>query len=236
MAPEGYLEEPEIERTLEECERALAGGGRADLARLGFWRAVAAVKRRPDLVERHASRIAGIDRTAFLRAVPIAIPAPVGVALLLLGAVAGIALLFVAAMLRGDAAGIVLLLGVGALLGTTHGLAHLVAGALAGIRFTHAFSHPPLRMQPGLKTDYASYLRASPRARAWMHASGAIVTKLVPFLALPLVGAVGAPVWTAVVLVAIGVLQLVTDAVFSVRSSDWKKFRREMRLARGGGS
>ncbi|HUG55906.1 MAG TPA: hypothetical protein VMJ92_02415 [Candidatus Limnocylindrales bacterium] len=235
MQWEGVMDEPEIERILEECERALAAGGRVDLAELGFWRAVAAVKRRPELIERHASRIAAIDRVAFLRGVPFAVPAAAGVALLVLGTAAGAALIVVSATLRGDAAGAVLLLGIGALLGTTHGLAHLVAGALAGIRFTHAFSVPPLRPQPGLKTDYATYLRASPRARAWMHASGAIVTKVVPFLALPLVGAVGAPAWTAVVLVAIGVLALVSDAVYSIRSSDWKKFRREMRLARARG-
>ncbi len=34
------------------------------------------------------------------------------------------------------------------------------------------------RPQPGVKVDYASYLRAPPRQRAWMHASGAIVVEV----------------------------------------------------------
>jgi hypothetical protein len=33
-------------------------------------------------------------------------------------------------------------------------------------------------------------------------------------------------------LVAVGGVQLVTDALFSVRGGDWKKFLRERRLAR----
>lgn len=225
------MDEHGIEEALARAERALGESGRVDLAALGFWRAVAAVKRRPDLVERYAARIAEIDRTAFLRAVPIALPAGVGVVLLLAGCAAGVALIVLAAALEGDLAGLALLAAVGALIGATHSLAHLVAGALAGIRFTHWFSQPPRRPQPGLKTDYASYLRASPRARAWMHASGAIVSKVIPFAALPLVGAVGAPGWTAAALIAIGLVSLATDALFSVRSSDWKRFRREIRLA-----
>jgi hypothetical protein len=65
-----------------------------------------------------------------------------------------------------------------------------------------------------------------------MHASGAVATKLAPFLALACWPATEAPAWAAWGLLALGVLQIATDVLFSVRSSDWKKVRRELRIAR----
>ena len=61
-----------------------------------------------------------------------------------------------------------------------------------------------------------------------MHASGAIVTKLIPFVMLAAVLPAEFPAWTAWLLLAQGVLQVLTDAAWSVKMSDWKKFRREM--------
>ena len=87
---------------------------------------------------------------------------------------------------------------------------------------------------PGLKTDYASYLRVAPTARAWMHASGALTTKVAPFLVLALASTydVDAPGWAVAVLWVLGIGQIVTDVVFSTRRSDWKKVRRELAVAR----
>ena len=65
-----------------------------------------------------------------------------------------------------------------------------------------------------------------------MHAAGAIATKVVPFLVIPYALAIGTETWVLVALLALGVVQIVFDLLYSVRSSDWKKFRREMRLAR----
>lgn len=226
------MDAAEIERNLTACERALDARERADLRALGFWRAIAAVKRDPALVERYASRIGTIDRRAFLARVPLALPIQIGVALLLTGTIAGVALLALAFALPADPAGVAVLLGAGALLGTTHDLAHLVTGSASGIRFTHWYTDLPRRPQPGVKIDYASYLRAPATARAWMHASGAIVTKLIPFLVVPLALAAGTPWWTTALLVAVGVVQLLTDLLLSVRSSDWKRFLRERRVAR----
>ncbi|MFB3049324.1 MAG: hypothetical protein ACE1Z9_04150, partial [Acidimicrobiia bacterium] len=86
--------------------------------------------------------------------------------------------------------------------------------------------------QPGVKTDYASYLRSPARSRAWMHASGAIVTKSIPFLLVPSALIAGVPTWTVIVLVGVGVFQLITDALWSTKVSDWAKYRREMNIAR----
>jgi hypothetical protein len=221
-----------IERVLSDCERALATERRPDLGRLGFWKAVAALKRRPDLLDRYADRAGRIDREAYLRAVPIALPAWAGVALGTLGSAAGAAALAVAPALPPPWLELAYLAGAGALIGMTHGLAHYVTGGLVGIRFTHFFTKvvPP---QPGFKTDYATYLRAPARSRAWMHASGAIVSKVIPFLVVWLAAAGGAEPWAVLALLALGLLQLVTDATLSTRASDWKRFRREMRSAAG---
>lgn len=209
-----------------------------DLRALGFWRAVARVKRDEALRFRYAERIARIDRDAFRRAVPLRLPATVGVGLLVFGLVVGILILIEAPRIATVPASphpwleLAVLVGFGALDVTTHGLAHAVAGAMVGIRFTDWFVVLPSKPQPGLKIDYASYLRASSRGRAWMHAAGAIATKLTPFVVLAYALWIAADTWAIGVLALVGVLQIATDVLFSVSSSDWKKFRREMRLAR----
>ncbi len=226
------MDAADIERTLTSCEQALRSPGAIDLTRLGFWKAVSAAKRRPDLAARFADRIARIDREAFLRATPIALPAAVGVGLEAFGALAGLAVTALAPVFGPPWRDLAYLVGAGALIGATHALAHYVVGSAMGMRFTHFHSRPPLRPQPGFKIDYATYLRTPARSRAWMHASGAIVSKVIPFLVAAIAAAQGAAAWAVWVLLGIGVLQLVTDATLSTRASDWKKFRREMRFAR----
>lgn len=226
------MDERGVEERLAAAERALTADQRPDLRALGFWQAVARVKRDPALVARYADRVASIDRAAFRQAVPMRLPAVVGVILLVAGAVIGIVVLALAPQLGRPWLEIALIAGMGALDVATHGLAHVAVGTLVGIRFTDWFVDLPSKPQPGMKVDYASYLRTPARARAWMHASGAIVTKIVPFAVLPYGDAIGAQAWALALIAALGVFQLVSDALFSVKASDWKKFRREMRLAR----
>lgn len=241
------MDTEDIDRTLSETERALEGGGKPDLKRLGFWKAVGAVKRDRALVDRYADRIARIDRETFKRSVPIRFPVALGVVADVLGLVLGIALiaLTMPPTATGPAAELqrvpvwrlapwrelIFLAGMGAILVASHTLTHWVFGTLSGIRFTHWFAVPPLKPQPGFKTDYASYLRTRAVSRAWMHASGAIVTKLVPFAALPFALQAGLDAWAIWLILGIGVIQIATDALWSVKASDWKRFRREMRAA-----
>lgn len=226
------MDERAIAGTLDSVERELAAGRVPDLRALGFWRAVGAVKQRRDLVDRFAERIARVDRAAFLAAVRLHTDAAVGIVLLFLGLAIGLLLLGAAASNGHPVREILVLVAMGALDVTTHGLAHFLVGTAVGIRYTDWFVDLPKKPQPGLKIDYASYLRASPTGRAWMHASGAIVTKLVPFIVLAYAAAIGCDTWALIVLVAVGVLQIASDVLLSVKASDWKKFRREMKLAR----
>jgi hypothetical protein len=218
----------EIDSILNAAEVEIAFGGTPDLGATGFWRAVAAVKRDLALIDQFAERIGAIDKAAFDVWARLVIPIWIGTVLAVVGALVGVSLTAAAAFVP-KWNGIVFLAGTGALIASTHGPGHLIVGYLGGIRFIAWFIGRG-RPQPGVKTDYSTYLRATPRARAWMHASGAIVTKAIPFLLLPVVLLVSViPTWVPVVLVVLGVAQIITDVVWSTKSSDWSKFRREMR-------
>jgi hypothetical protein len=218
----------DVEAALSAAEAELAAGRSPDLRALGFWRAVAAVKRDAALLARHADRIAAIDRAAFRRATPLRTDAALGAVLLGLVTAAALLLLGLAPSFDRPWLEIAVLVAAGAIDASTHGLAHFFVGSAVRMRFTDWFVDLP--KPPGFKVDYASYLRASPGARAWMHASGAIVTKLVPFLAALYALAVGAETWAVALLLALGVVQVASDVLFSRKASDWKKVRREMRL------
>jgi hypothetical protein len=115
---------------------------------------------------------------------------------------------------------------------TLHVPAHWLVGRAIGMRFLAYYVRDLIPPIPGLKIDYATYLRVSPEARAWMHASGAIASKIGPFLALAFWPASGAAGWAAWAILGYGLLIIGTDVFISTRKSDWKRFRREMRIAR----
>jgi hypothetical protein len=224
-----------IEQTLAACEQLLQAGETPDLRAAGFWRAVAAVKRHRELVDRYAARIAAVDRQVFRRRVRLTFPVTLGIIVLDLGLLGGVVLLVIAMGVDHPWRELLVLVAAGALDVTTHGMSHLAVGSFVGIDFTDWFIDLPKKPQPGFKIDYASYLRASPRQRAWMHAAGAIATKLTPFLVLLYAATIGTDMWAVLVLLALGAVQIATDLLFSVKTSDWKKFRREMGLARRPG-
>lgn len=221
----------EIEAVLTAVEAEITASGTADLRGAGFWRAVAGVKRDQELTDRFAGRVGAIDQTVFREWAPITISMAIGTTLALAATVLGLGLIGAAYYAEEPAASLLFLAGTAVLLGATHGLGHIVVGRLVGIRFTVWFAGYR-RPQPGVKTDYASYLRTPARARAWMHASGAIVTKAIPFLLIPSAFIAGISPWAIVVLVVLAVGQVITDVAWSTKSSDWAKFRREMRYAR----
>ncbi len=65
-----------------------------------------------------------------------------------------------------------------------------------------------------------------------MHAAGAITTKVVPFALIGAALAADLPVWSVWTLVGLGGAMIVTDVLWSTKSSDWKKFLREMAFVR----
>jgi hypothetical protein len=221
---------PAIEEALARAESSVDGGG--GLAGTGFWAAVAEVKRQPELVERYAERIDAIDQRAHRSWAWLVIPLGLGTVLALIAVLVGLALVGYAYEVTGAGAVLLFLAGLGVLLAATHGLGHLVVGRVLGIRFHYWYVGEIVRPQPGVKLDYTTYLRADPLSRAWMHAAGAVVTKLIPFLLIPAAIAADLPVWVPWGLAGLGTAMIVTDVVWSAKASDWKKFRREMAYTR----
>ncbi len=214
--------------TILQARQAAENGD--GLAGTGFWRLVTEIKR-DDSLHRHIDAVAEVDQIAFKNWAVLVVPLWLGTTLMVAGTVFGLLLVWLAYPIEGFWSGIWLLAGTGVLLVTTHGLAHLVVGQILGIRFTSWFIGTFARPQPGVKTDYSTYLRASAVSRAWMHASGAILTKSIPFLMLGAGVAADVPVWSVWALVVIGLIQIATDVFWSTSASDWKKFKREMAFA-----
>jgi hypothetical protein len=237
---------------VEEYQDAFArieeqvSAGNTDLSSLGFWRLVQRVKLEPRLSIHWAEEAGRIDRKAFERVIHPRFPVWLGNGVLMVASGALISLIPVSlAVARRSTtpepflAGL-LALSAGAGLGAAlHDLAHWLVGRLVGIRFLAYFLDGPLRIQPGIKIDYRSYLKASPGARVWTHASGALITKVAPFAVFTALyvphRAAGydlLPSWSLWVILAVGVGQIITDVLFSTRHSDWKKVRREARIGR----
>lgn len=226
---------------LDRIEAAVEAGDN-ELRRLGFWRVVSLIKRDDELIDRYADQVGRIDAKAFRARIRFRVPVWAGNALLLGLDVVGVVAVIIAVS-NANAnpgqppdvellSGLALLLAAGAWAVGLHSPTHWVLGRLVGIRFTDYFLGGPPPPRPGLKTDYATYLRADPVGRAWMHASGAVATKLAPFLALVFTPAADAPGWAVGILIALGVGQIVTDLLFSTKTSDWKKVRRELAVAK----
>ncbi|MFB3737697.1 MAG: hypothetical protein ACE14W_01880 [Candidatus Velamenicoccus archaeovorus] len=212
---------------------AAVEGGDTDLSRLGFWRLLREIKVDPMLSEHWADVVGRIDGKAFERAVRPRFPVWFGNAVLVLGTLVGAAAVVLAMRTSSEVLAGLALVAAGLIWSLSlHDLAHWLVGRAVGIRFTSYFFGGPFPPRPGMKTDYATYLRTPPGGRAWMHASGALATKVAPFVALAFRWATEAPAWAAWILVGYGLLQIVTDVLFSTRSSDWKKVRRERAVAR----
>ena len=207
--------------------------GDTDLSRLGFWRLVRRLKADRMLSAHWAEVVGRIDRKAFERRVRPRFPVWLGNAALLFGTLVGAGAMAYATLCDNRPVSGALLVASGGILSvTTHDLAHWAAGRRSGIRFLCYFLDGPFRVQPGLKIDYATYLRAEPGARAFMHASGAIASKAVPFVAVAVWPITPAPAWAVWTLAGMGGVQVATDLIWSTKKSDWKKVRRELAVAR----
>jgi hypothetical protein len=226
----------DLGRELDRIETAVAAGD-TDLGALGFWRVVGRIKPDRLLVDRFAGQIGRIDTAAFRSRVRPRVPVWVGNSVLVAATLAGLAAAIVTRSVSSSTISGLLLLGAGAVWTVSlHSPTHWIVGRSVGISFTDYFIGGPPPPRPGLKSDYATYLRADPESRAWMHASGAIASKMAPLLALAFWPGSGGPWWSAAALVALCILTIGTDIAFSVKVSDWKKFRRERAVARARAS
>ncbi len=107
-----------------------------------------------------------------------------------------------------------------------HPLSHYATGLLSGIRFTHYYLNGPARIEPTLRIDYASYLKASGRKRALMHASGVIGTLAAPLIVAAIAVNRGAGA-AAGNLFILFLLLVVFELLTSTKIGDLMRARRE---------
>ncbi|MBS1263478.1 MAG: hypothetical protein MAG715_00660 [Methanonatronarchaeales archaeon] len=242
-------EENEVEDRLVEMLDELGSGEDVDTSE--FWSIVERVKEDPELRGDLANLVGEVDGALFKKSSLLRLPLLLGNVLELALASAGLALLYlalvpadvppVAGFSQAAVRGATFVVAQFALAAAVHPLAHQVVGRLNGIRFSFYFLNGPARIEPTVKTNYATYLKASPRGRARMHASGAVATNLAS-LAVLLVGIVAeAPSWATVVMAAVfllGALNEVVPAVlarfgraemFDMRRTDTYRYLREKR-------
>lgn len=220
----------EIQMKLRAAREAVSSD--RGLKGTGFWSAVSKVRRDRDLAERFGKQIGEIDHIAFENSVKLRVSETAGRGLLIAGVLGGILIAAASNLFDGLLGDLAFLAGFGAVLVFTHSLAHWLVGRAMGMRFTHYFIGGPPPPRPGIKVDYESYLKVDPSKRAMFHASGAVVTKLLPFLSVPAALGGSRSDWVVWILLGLGILQILTDVFFSTKTSDWKKYIRETRAAR----
>jgi hypothetical protein len=192
------MEEKEAEELLKRVEEEI-NKGNYDLKGLGFWKLVTQVKKNPSLVEKFGDRIGEVDQKAFKHWAWLTVGITTGHVLELAGTIIGGALLYLGLTKGTTLGGISLVLSALILSATLHPFAHYLVGKWKGIDFTFYFPDGPALIEPTLKIDYATYLRASARDRAMMHLAGAISTSVGPLVVLILGLASGVLDWALIV-------------------------------------
>lgn len=112
------------------------------------------------------------------------------------------------------------------LMATLHPLSHYITGAFFGIRFTHYYLNGPARIEPTLRIDQTSYLKASGEKRALMHVTGVIGTLAAPLIAVLIAldkGAVSAA-WNLFFFL---LLLIIFELLTSTKIGDLMKAKRE---------
>ncbi|MCZ7392244.1 MAG: hypothetical protein ABOK23_03740 [Candidatus Methanoperedens sp.] len=112
------------------------------------------------------------------------------------------------------------------LLATLHPLSHYVTGSFFGIRFTHYYLNGPARIEPTLRIDYFTYLKAPGGKRALMHASGVVGTLAAPLI-LALIARIKGADGAAFNLFILFLLLVVFELLTSTRSGDLMRAMRE---------
>ena len=112
------------------------------------------------------------------------------------------------------------------LMTTLHPLSHYTTGALSGIRFTHYYLNGPARVEPTLRIDYSSYLKAHAKERALMHLSGVIGTVAAPVI-VAFVAIYRGENAASVNLFYLFILLIVFELLTSTKIGDLMKAKRE---------
>lgn len=178
------MEEDKVEELLGRLESEIEKVDPEGLRNLGFWKMVRAAKKDPALAKGYGERIGRIDRLVFEKKTNIKLGYQVGTFIALSGALLGILFLYMAIIQEGSVSTLFYIASSLVLMTALHPLAHSFVGRLTGIGFHFYFLNGPMRIEPTLKIDYATYLKASPLKRVLFHLAGSLNSALVTFIVL----------------------------------------------------
>lgn len=200
----------DIKSELDRIEKAILKEGEPSRER-DFWRMVSRVKRDPKFTRMYAEQIGRIDGAIFRQKAGILVPLKLGNFVEMAAAIFIIVISY--ELISSEVyTGIVILACAFGLTVTLHPLAHYAVGRVLGIKFTFYFPDGPALIEPTIKTDYATYLTASPLKRASMHAAGPIISTLVIAMSLVMAIYIEAPPWTSGILLGL----LIFNSIFEV--------------------
>ncbi len=185
-----------------------------------FWSIVDQVKRDRIKDDELLGLIAGISQKRFREKVSFTLSVPLGNLIELALTIAAIVLAF---LVNSDW---MLYISALVLLTTLHPLSHYLTGTLLGIKFMRYYLNGPAKFEPTLKIDYFSYLKASAKARALMHASGVIGTIIGPLVAAAIALSKGASV-AASYLFLLFLALIVFELLTSTKTGDLMRAKRE---------
>ncbi len=173
------MEVSEAKALLDRVEEETSKGNFA-LKELGFWRVVLEAKKNPAIVDELGDRIGDIDQKAFKKWAWLSVSITIGHIIELIGTAIALALLYIGLTTATNLGGVSLVLSALILSATLHPFAHYLVGKWQGIDFTFYFPNGPALIEPTIKIDYASYLRAPAKGRVLMHLAGPIATSAAP--------------------------------------------------------
>jgi hypothetical protein len=202
----------ELSASLEQLETRYNGKD--------FWSIVNHVKKDKIKDDELLAQIEHLSQKRFMERVSLTLGLPVGNLLECVLTIVALILAFL------PGSGWILYLSALILLATLHPLAHYATGSFFGIRFTHYYLNGPARIEPTLRIDYASYLKASGKRRALMHASGVIGTVAAP-LVVALIALIKGAGDAAFYLFILFLLLVVFELLTSIKSGDLMRARRE---------
>lgn len=176
------MKEGEVEKALSRIETEVGKKNYSAVKEFGFWKVVKVAKKDPEIAGKFAERIGTIDKLLFESKIWTKLDYRTGTILELIGAVIGLSFLYFGATSTGIESTMLYFVSAVVFMTALHPIAHSIAGRLFGIGFHFYFLNGPLLIEPTLKVDYSTYVKAPAKKRAIFHLAGAINSVLVTLL------------------------------------------------------
>ncbi len=218
-----------IEDELDKIETAFTDVN--SLKELGFWRCVSRIKRDKKPKQTLLDQIGRIERKAFENTIRFRVSLLTGHLVMVALTILGISAIAVSLTEADKAIRSYSIIAASLILSASlHPLTHYVVGRRFGINFLYYFPDGPARIEPSLKVDYTTYLKATPKGRAIMHISGPIATVSAALLCLLIGIFLDIYGWAKWVLAFYFAVLFLSDLFLSKKYGDIKRFKRESNL------